>query len=303
MSQIKEDTFMKNIKTYLGLSALVIINVTAYNLTKNNLLGLEPIFISTFSLFLATLVLWSLHFLLQRKIKPDFKKLLTIGLGGIFGIAGFYLYISMALETMGLDVALFYMSGIPLMTLAAALLIGKKTRFRNIFWVFFALVGVVLIYFPMLRSMIFTPKAIGAMLLANLCFVFYTLFNEKMALKYDLGEIITLQVTTGTIVLVMSFIGKTETLAYSLKELTTILMDLKIVASIFFLVLFAIVIGYYLYIYALKRVGAVMTTLFINLIPVIHLLYKLFLDDDQLRFAGILGSLMILVSIYIIEDI
>ncbi|PKM68873.1 MAG: hypothetical protein CVU95_01975 [Firmicutes bacterium HGW-Firmicutes-2] len=297
---------MKHAKTYLGLSTLVIIGVTAYNITKQNLLGLEPMVISTISLCLATLILWLLHFLLHKKMQLSLKKLLTLSIGGLFGIAGFHFYISMALEEMNLDVALLFMGGIPLMTLVGALLIGKRTRFRNIFWVFFALLGVLFINFKVIQLMMFMPlmpKTIGMMLLANLCLVFYTLFNERMSSQYDLREIATIQVTTGTMILMMSFIYKMETLPYVFKDLTHTLMDLKTVGSILFLALFAICASYYLYNHGLKKVGAVMTALFINLIPVINLLYKLFLDDDQLRFTGVLGSLMILVSMYMIEDI
>jgi drug/metabolite transporter (DMT)-like permease len=268
---------------------MVIIGVTTYNIIQKNLLAFEPMVISTITLILATLFLWFLHFLLHKKMQSDFKKLLTLSIG--------------ALEEMSLDVALLFIGGIPLMTLVGALLIGKKTRFRNIFWVFFSLFGVLLINFPMMHLMTFMPKTVGMMLLANLCLVFYTLLNEKMSLKYDLREIVTLQVTTGTIILVMSFIYKMETLTYNLKELAQTLVDLKIVGSILFLALFAVCASYYLYNDGLKKVGAVMTALFINLIPVISLLYKLFLNDDQLRFTGILGSLMILVSMYMIEDI
>lgn len=294
---------MKHTKTYLGLSTLVIIGVMAYTITKKNLLAIEPMVISTVTLILATLFLWFLHFLLHKKMQSDFKTLLTLSIGGLFGIAGFHLYISMALEEMSLDVALLFMGGIPLMTLVGALLMGKKTRFRNIFWVFFSFFGVLLINFPMMHLMAFMPKTVGMMLLANLCLVFYTLFNEKMSLKYDLREIVTLQVSTATIILVMSFIYKMETVIYNLKELAQTLADLKVAGSILFLALFAICASYYLYNYGLKKVGAVMTALFINLIPVANLLYKLFLNDDQLRFTGILGSLMILVSMYMIEDI
>jgi len=294
---------MKNIKTYIGLSVLVIINVMAYNITKNNLPSLEPMVMSTISLFLATLVLWSLHFLRQKKIASDFKKLLKLSIGGLFGLAGFHVYLSLALEDMHLDVALLFMGGIPLMTLVAALLMGKKTRFRNIFWVFLAFFGVLLIYFPMTRSIIFMPRAIGAMLLANLCLVFYTLFNEKMSLKYDIIEILTIQVTTGSILLVSSCINKIEIRVYDLKELIHTLADLKMMGSILFLAVIVICLGYYLYNYALKQIGAIMAVLFINLFPVINLLYKLFMDDHQLKFTGVIGSLMILVSLYMIEDV
>ncbi|MDF1617363.1 DMT family transporter [Petrocella sp. FN5] len=294
---------MKNFKTYLGLSALVVIHVIANNITRKNLLTLEPIVISMVSLFLATLVIWSLHFILGRRIDLDFKKVLTLSVGGIFGIAGFHIYLSMALEATSLDIALLFIGGIPLMTLVAALLIGKKTRFRNIFWVHFALLGVMLINIQAMRSMIFMPRTIGIMLLGNVCLVFYTLFNEKMSLKYELREIVSIQVTTGSITLILFYIYKMETVAYELKELIVAFRDLKTVGSIFFLVLFSICISHYFYNHALKKVGAVMTALFINLIPVINLLYKLFIDDNQLRFTGILGSLMILLSIYVIEDI
>jgi drug/metabolite transporter (DMT)-like permease len=297
---------MKHAKTYLGLSTLVIIGATAYNIIKQNLLGLEPMMISTISLFLAMLVLWLLHFLLHKKMQLSLKKLLTLSIGGLLGIAGFHFYISMALEEMNLDVALLFMGGIPLMTLVGTLLIGKKTRFRNIFWVFFALFGVLFINFKVIHLMMFMPfmpKTIGMMLLASLCLVFYTLFNERMSMQYDLREIVTIQVTTGTMILMMSFLYKMETLPYVFKALTHIVTDFKTMGSILFLALFAICVSYYLYNNGLKKVGAVMTALFINLIPVINLLYKLFLDDDQLKFTGVLGSLMILVSMYMIEDI
>jgi len=289
---------MKNMKTYLSLSILVIIAVITYNTIKNNLLSIDPMLTSVIPLFLATLVLWSPYFLLRRRIKPSIKKFLMLGVGGLIGISGFHFYLSIALETMHLDLVLLFVGGIPLMTLVGALLMGKKTRFRNIFWVFFAFVGVLFINFPMVDPMILMPKTIGMMLLANLCLVFYTLYNEKMTLKYNLIEIQTIQVTTGTIILMFPLMNKVETLAYDL-----VIRDLKTVGSLLFIVFFAVCLGYYLYNQALNKVGAVMTVLFINLIPVFNLLYKLFLDDDQLRFTGILGSLMILVSIYMIEDI
>lgn len=294
---------MNNMKTYLNLSFLVVIAVIAYNSVKNNWLNQDPMVISAIPLLLATLVLWSQHFLLRRRIKPNIKKLMILGVGGLIGIAGFHLYLGMALEAMQLDLVLLFIGGVPLMTLVGALLMGRKTRFRNIFWVFFAFFGVLIINFPMVDPMILMPKTIGIMLLANLCLVFYTLYNEKLALKYNLIEILTIQVTTGTIILYMSLIYKGENLAYELKDLAPGLMDLKTGGSILFIAFFVFFLGYYIYNHALSKVGAVMTALFINLIPVFDMLYKLFLNDDQLRFTGILGSLMVLVSMYMIEDI
>ncbi len=63
------------------------------------------------------------------------------------------------------------------------------------------------------------------------------------------------------------------------------------------------VVAYFLYNYALQKVGVTLSALFINVIPVATLLISVAVGHEALSFSKSIGCLLVVVAVYMIEDI
>jgi drug/metabolite transporter (DMT)-like permease len=191
-----------------------------------------------------------------------------------------------------------------MMTLVVAMLfMGKKTRFRNIFLIGISFVGVVVLADPNSSEIQSNMRGISIILLANLCWVIYTLLNERLNHKYDLLNLLTVQVSFGAIAFYILYLTEIQ-LGYStFMNLGVIFSDGPLLWNLFFLSVLSSVVAYYLYNYALQKVGVTLSALFINVIPVITLLLSVFIGGETLSFSKIIGCLCVVIAVYLIEDV
>lgn len=129
---------------------------------------------------------------------------------------------------------------------------------------------------------------IGAML----AWVFYTLVNKSLQNKYSGLYMTTYQTISGTILLLpLSLTEYNEWQVFSLTALGHIL----------FLAIFCSVICYLLYMYALKHLDVAITTLYLNLIPVVGVMGGYFILDESVLPIQLIGGLVTLLAIVIIN--
>lgn len=140
--------------------------------------------------------------------------------------------------------------------------------------------------------------------MANLCWVIYTLINEPLNHKYDKLNLLTIQVFYGTVVFVVVYMIQILTGQVELINVGKIMANSELVFfQLIYLSIMSTVVAYFLYNYALQKVGVTLSALFINVIPVATLLISVAVGHEALSFSKSIGCLLVVVAVYMIEDI
>src|SRR5690606_38986083 len=77
------------------------------------------------------------------------------------------------------------------------------------------------------------------------------------------------------------------------------LVSAKIIIHVIYLAVFCSALGYYLYAYAMDHLGISVTSLYINLIPVVAVAASYLWLDEAISSAQILGGLLVITSVYL----
>ncbi len=126
------------------------------------------------------------------------------------------------------------------------------------------------------------------MLCAMAAWVTYTLVTKSFRDKYSGLFLTAWQTFCGTILLLpLTLLEYKQWTGYSLLAW----------ANILYLAIFCSALGYFLYIYALKRLDVAITTLYLNLVPIIGVLSGHFVLNERILPIQIAGGLMIILSI------
>ncbi len=130
------------------------------------------------------------------------------------------------------------------------------------------------------------------MLCAMAAWVAYTLVTKSFRDKYSGLFLTTWQTFCGTILLLpLSLLEYKEWTAYSLVAW----------ANILYLAIFCSALGYFLYIYALKRLDVAITTLYLNLIPIVGVVSGHFVLGEKILPIQMMGGLMIIFAIVFVN--
>jgi drug/metabolite transporter (DMT)-like permease len=295
---------MRKLLAYIGL----IVAVTIWSLSFISIdLCLDYMTVNEVNILrftFSTALLWTLYFLRRQKL--NFKKwdIPRIAISGIFGTAAYYYFESIGLDYVSPSNVSIITAAIPMMTLVIAMLfMSKKTRFRNIFLIGISFVGIVILADPKSTEIQSNYIGIGIVLIANICWVIYTILNERLTHKYDLLNLLTLQVTFGTMTFYFLYGVQIQLGHVEFMDLTLIFDNGRLVMNLLFLSVLASVLAYHLYNYALRTVGVTLSALFINVIPVVTLLVSVSVGQETLSFSKIIGCLLVVLAVYLIEDV
>lgn len=254
---------------------------------------------------LANGVLWLIQ--LIRPVKMSFrpKDLPLIILAGVLGTAGYYYFEHLGLVMVGADLVSLVSGSIPIITLVIAILLfKKKTKFKNIFLVLISFGGMALLIQPGLQTSSSDAIGIGLVMVANIFWVLYTLFNETLNKKYDILQLLTLQYTAGMTAFIGFYLYELSTNP-TLKMLTLnrISEESNVLGHLIFVSIFVSVGAYFLYNYALAHLGVMISALFINVVPVVTLIVSIAVGLEVLTFNRVAGCLLVVIAIFFIDDI
>ncbi len=102
---------------------------------------------------IAVVFLWLVHLIRDVKMNFDKKDHIRIAFSGIFGTAGYYFFENISLTYISPSVVSIVTGAIPIMTLIVAMLfLGKKTKFRNIFFIMLSFVGIAILTGPLMGN-------------------------------------------------------------------------------------------------------------------------------------------------------
>lgn len=130
------------------------------------------------------------------------------------------------------------------------------------------------------------------MVFAMLTWALYTLLSKSLQDKYSGLFLTTYQTLFGTLLLVPASL-----LEYKQWHL----FSLMAFCNILFLAVFCSAIGYFLYIYALRRLDVAITTLYMNLTPIVGVISGYLVLKETILPVQLLGGVLVIIVIIMIN--
>jgi drug/metabolite transporter (DMT)-like permease len=281
------------LRAVLAILATTLFWGLSYSSTKVLLGSLSPVQIAFFRLVLASLVLGT-GFILARKKSVDRVDLPRVIAGGVFGMFLYFIFENNGLQFTTAGTGSLIIATIPVLNvLAGALFFRENNSFSRWLGVALSFVGV---------YMIITSGSQGALSLANMrgnllvfgaacSWVVFTRINEPLMQKYDSISINLHQSLVGMLLLaVLALPSGVSAAAFS----GPVLFNLA------YLGIFCSAVAYFLYLYALKSLGAAAITSFLNMVPVFGVLGGAIILKEALVAGQLLGGLVVIAGVTLV---
>ncbi|MBP2644109.1 MAG: DMT(drug/metabolite transporter) superfamily permease [Firmicutes bacterium] len=130
------------------------------------------------------------------------------------------------------------------------------------------------------------------MLAAMISWSLYTLLNKSLQSKYSLVVLTTYQTIIGTL-----FLIPLSAFEYSEWNFPTLIVW----GNILFLSVFCSVLCYLLYMYVLRQLDVAITTLYLNLVPIIGVVSGYLILNEQILLPQLVGGAITLIAIVIVN--
>lgn len=256
--------------------------------------------IGPMTMALARFIIASVLLLVILKIREPATKLKLsdvplMGLSGIVGITIYFFFENNGVKLTTASTASIIIATIPILTvLADFLLCGNRISAAKLAGVFLSFAGVYLIVRDSGKMDFSSDYFVGNLLMLGAAFswVVYNLTTRLLGERYSRLAITTYQTFLGTIAIIpFVFFEKISWAA----------VNGLIIANILFLGVFCSAAGYFLYVYTIGELGVSITSIFINLIPVVTVIGSYFILGEKITSTQIIGGGIIIAAVYIAD--
>jgi len=231
--------------------------------------------------------------LFADNLKDEFLFMLT----GVTGGSLYFIAENTALEiTLASNVALLVCTA-PILTTIFSRLFLKNEKLNRYLWQgsLLALTGVAFISFNGRFILQINPLGDVLCLVAALSWAFYTILLKRLENRYHTLLITRKVFFYGLMTLLPLFLLK------PLNRDTAILMQPVVWGNLLFLGLVASLLCYFLWNTAVKHLGAVRTTNYVYLIPLVTLLTSVIVIDETITWIAMAGAMLILGGVALTE--
>ena len=234
---------------------------------------------------------------LQRRLDPAFRlqkqDRLFLLLSALFGIFFYFLCESRGIKYTSASNAALITAVIPALTVGAEYLLFKNSvRWFQAVGIALSIVGV---YFVVQRTPGHYDRALlGNLLMFGAClsWVAYNMFSRNLHKGLRGVNLITFQSMIGALLLFP--IALSEMRSWSLGSLTVWL-------NLAYLGVVCTALSFFLYLYALARLGPVRVTSFINLLPVVTVAGGMAILGERLLPAQMIGGGLIIFGVFLVN--
>jgi drug/metabolite transporter (DMT)-like permease len=255
--------------------------------------GFPPITMVFLRFLIASIVLIPL----QRRLDPTFRlqkqDRLFLLLSALFGIFFYFLCESRGIKYTSASNAALITAVIPALTVGAEYLLFKNSvRWFQAVGIALSIVGV---YFVVQRTPGHYDRALlGNLLMFGAClsWVAYNMFSRNLHKGLRGVNLITFQSIIGALLLFP--IALSEMRSWSLGSLTVWL-------NLVYLGVVCTALSFFLYLYALARLGPVRVTSFINLLPVVTVAGGMAILGERLLPAQMIGGGVIIFGVFLVN--
>jgi drug/metabolite transporter (DMT)-like permease len=263
--------------------------------TKVVLREVPPVSIAFFRQLIALLPLFLWGIATRSAFRIALKDLLLLVGSSFFGIVLYFIFENNGLRYTTASSASMIVAAVPIFTMMTELIFFKlKPNLKVIACIIASILGVYLVISVNGRLDFSSVAFKGNMLVmgAMASWVIYTVMSRKLASRYS-SFIITLYQTILSSVLFLPFLLP-EFGDWKPVSMTALL-------NLVYLGVFCSAVSYFMFLYAIKKLGPTISSAFLNLIPVISVLTGYLILDEKLLPIQYGGMLIIMASLFLLN--
>jgi len=259
-----------------------------------------PLTLTFFRFLLALPFIFILLWLKERKkIVPSKQQIIPLVILGTIGTLGYHFFFFLSLQyTTAINSSLIGSTNPMITTLLAVIFFGERLHFHRAVGIGVSLLGVFSVITgldPILIKNLEFNLGDLFMSLGVLCFSSYALLSRKFMGKYHISPLMAtaytfLVCTILSLILGMIIENPLETVIQAQPQVWLEIAYMAVLAS---------VVGYYLQLNAIHRIGAPQTAMFINLVPVFTILLATTILGEELSMIKIASAFLIIWGVYL----
>lgn len=278
----------KKLLAYILLTGVIITWGISFVSIKIVLQVFSPIAMAFYRFLIATMVLIIIK-RFSNKEKVEKQDLLRMAISGIFSITLYFIFENNGILRVSANSASIIVATLPIAALISDKIFYKTKISRiNIISIIASIFGIYLV----IGKDVLSGSLLGYLFMAGsiVAWCGYLVVTKPLFKKYSNITITTYQAIFGTLAFIpfLPF----ETVNYGG-------INLSIVINMLFLALICSSFGNFGYNYAYKELGVAVSTLFMNLCPVVTFIFSFLILGETLSLIQVIGSGIIILSVYI----
>lgn len=283
----------KFMRPYFAIITAIVFWGISYISTDICVTYMQPITLATLRSVIAAVILFVIWKIASPKVRVQKKHFFRFFASGFIGIVCYFIFEIYGVKYASPSVAAIILAAIPIISLIADRVISKnKFTLLKIAGVLISLFGVALVIGVHVDGLSRDGKIIGYLCMfgAAISWVAFNYLSNPLYKDYSPLTITTFQMISGAITLVPIFLATKEPLPP---------LNQHVIINVAFLAVFCSAVGILLYMYALKNLGIVTTTLFINIQPFVTVVASMIVLREFLEINQIMGGLLVISAVYL----
>lgn len=278
-------------KGLISVSIPVIFWGISFVNTEYLLAYLGPMTIGGIRFLIATAIMYGMMRFKKEPLKIDPKDRYLFILAGSIGIAIYFYFENLGIYYISASPASLIIASIPMVTLIVESLIYKRRiGGLDILAILISIAGVVLVVDMSFAEFFEADEAVGYLMMvgAVVSWVIYSMASKPLFRKYSYLTIIFYQFFYSLPIFLLAIPFESNNWAQ---------MPVDGVVHLIFLAVFASVLGFYYYARAMDLLGITESSIFINFLPIVTILFSFFYMGQLISMQQMVGGLLIMVSL------
>lgn len=282
-----------NLLPVLAITLTSIIWGLSFLSIKVSVMVIPPMTLALVRFVMASVILVAMLKIMEPGSRLEKKDVPALSVAGIIGITLYFFFENNGVKLTTASVASIIIATIPIMSILSDYIFFKIPLLPyKLICVLLSIVGVYMVVGANITGPGGPGNLAGNLLMlgAAVSWVAYSIVTRPLGKKHSLLFIVTYQTIFGTISLV----------PFSLLEIGDWQpVSVAIILNVAYLGIFCSALGYYLYVYAMKKLGIGVVSLFINLIPVVTVVSSYFILGEEITTVQMAGGALIMTSVYL----
>ncbi|MCL6611643.1 MAG: DMT family transporter [Peptococcaceae bacterium] len=282
-----------NLLPLLAITLAAVIWGLSFLSIKVSVAVIPPMTLALLRFLTASLVLVAMLKILEPGAKMRKKDVPSLAAAGLMGITVYFFFENNGVKLTTASAASIIVATIPVMSILADYIFFRAPLSPGkIFCVALSVLGVYLVVEAGVKMPGGRNNLAGNLLMigAAVSWVVYSIVTRPLGKKYSQLAIVTYQTLFGTFSLIP--LALLERSGWQSVSGTVML-------NVFYLGLFCSALGYYLYVYAMKKLGMGTVSLFINLVPVVTVVSSHFILGEMVSPVQMAGGALVVASVYL----
>ena len=283
----------------IGLLAMVVV-VTIYGVSyiSRAVISeyLPTIVILGIQMAVMTILFTGYNLITRKKMKVQSKDWVLIILSGLFGTTFFHGFTILSVTSIGATVSslLFGFAAVFALIMEIVFFHRKKTKL-GILGILISLVGVYILMGVKIGDLMSTNfKGYALCLLSTVSWVVYCFLTDRISSGYEKTVLLNYQALVGAVTtLPFLFFYQIEPSVFAKPSVFMNLIVLGVFNSTF---------AYFLNIFAIKKIGVLLSNLMLDFLPVVTILISLVLYKTIPTANQIIGGIIILASVFMLDE-